>query len=80
MENRTPLGFSSAETLPPKRFLLWMRQTANQLLNNVFTSCDMKPSVIPVEVLEPGEIIKNRFSISDDLSLILAWFFWFFFR
>lgn len=71
MENRTPLGFGSAETAP-KEIPPLDAQTANQLLNNVFTSCDMKPSVIPVEVLESWEIIKNRFSISDDLSLILA--------
>ena len=51
MENRTPLGFGSAKTAP-KEIPPLDAQTANQLLNNVFTSCDMKPSVIPVEVLE----------------------------
>lgn len=44
-------------------------QTANQLLNNVFTACDMTPSVIPVEVLESwGNYKKPAFNIGRFIS------------
>ena len=48
-------------------------QTANQLLNNVFTACDMTPSVIPVEVLESwGNYKKPAFSIGRLISYIFV--------
>ena len=70
MENRTPLGFGSAETAP-KEIPPLDAQTANQLLNNVFTSCDMKPSVIPVEVLESwGNYKKPVFNFGRFIAYI----------
>lgn len=48
-------------------------QTANQLLNNVFNTCDMDPSSIPVEVLESwGNYKKPSFSLGRFLAYIFT--------
>lgn len=46
-------------------------QTANQMLNNVFTACDMNPNTIPVEVLESwGNYKKNNFHIGRVITYV----------
>lgn len=48
-------------------------QTANQLLNNVFTVCDMTPSVIPVETLESwGNYKKPSFNLGRFIAYIFT--------
>lgn len=48
-------------------------QTANQLLNNVFTACDMDPSIIPVEVLESwGNYKKPSFNLGRFVAYIFT--------
>lgn len=48
-------------------------QTANQLLNNVFTACDMTPSVIPVETLEFwGNYKKSSFNLGRFIAYIFT--------
>lgn len=46
-------------------------QTANQMLNNVFTACDMNPNTIPVEVLESwGNYRRNNFHIGRVIAYV----------
>lgn len=46
-------------------------QTANQLLNNVFEACNMKPSNIPIEVLESwGNYKKTAFDFGKIIIYI----------
>lgn len=48
-------------------------QTANQLLNNVFTACDITPSVIPVETLEAwGNYKKPSFNLGRFIAYIFT--------
>ena len=48
-------------------------QTANQLLNNVFTACDMTPSVIPVETLESwGNYKKPSFNLGRFITYVFT--------
>lgn len=48
-------------------------QTANQLLNNVFTACDMTPSVIPVETLESwGNYKKPSFNLGRFIAYVFT--------
>ncbi len=48
-------------------------KTANQLLNNVLSSCEMKPNLIPVETLEQwGNYKKPAFNIGRAISYIFT--------
>lgn len=48
-------------------------KTAGQLLNNVLSSCEMKPNLIPVETLEAwGNYKKPAFNIGRMLSYIFT--------
>jgi hypothetical protein len=47
-------------------------ETANQLLNNVFSACDMQPNTIPIEVLESwGNYKKPRFQIAKKITYFM---------